>query len=169
MRRFRSKGIENYAPTCQCEKCRGMCKRIPCKGTPTEMQRIIDAGLGYQLQLDWWAFSDFDLSLGKSRESKRVYILAPGIKANPGANYPRDIFKLCECQLFIGGKCQVHGMKPLLGRIARCGQGAVDNADFDDFISAVSLIVVRLWDRPEGKRVIRDWRKRFVDTRARVW
>ena len=161
MRRFRLKGIENYSPTCQCERCQGMCKRIPCKGTPTEMQRIIDAGLGYQLQLDWWSFSDFDLTLGKSRELKKVYILAPGIKWTDGANYPRDIFKPCECQLFIGGKCQVHGKKPLLGRIARCGRDA-DNDIFADFYNAVALIVVLMWSRPEGKKVIRDWRKRFI-------
>ena len=39
---------------CMCSQCKNQC-RIPCLGTPEDIERIIDAGYGDRLALTQWA------------------------------------------------------------------------------------------------------------------
>jgi len=124
---------------CQCEKCIDMCRHITCWGTPSELNKIIDAGFGNKLMIDWWIASPED-----------IYVLCP---ANIGfelkqAPYHRDGL----CSFFTkDNKCEIHNIKPV--------EGKTTTHDFYD--SKLRDKISKLWNTPEGKSLIEEWKSKF--------
>jgi hypothetical protein len=89
---------------CNCPKCRELCKRVPCLGTPKEITAIIEAGFADQNQLV--VSSDNDPSLDFT-------------VVKPRGNHPTDPAK-GACVFYKNGKCILHsiGLKPVEGRVA---------------------------------------------------
>jgi hypothetical protein len=89
---------------CSCPKCRELCRRVPCLGTPQEIAAIINSGYAYLNQLV--ISTDNDPSLDFT-------------VVKPRGNHPTDPTK-GTCVFYTKGKCVLHsdGLKPVEGRVA---------------------------------------------------
>lgn len=86
--------------SCNCEKCRQMCQRTPCLGTPQDILAIIEAGYVDKVCYTEWAAGMY---LGHiTQPIEMVQIKSKG-KGKDG-----------ECVFFHEGKCDLHesGLKP---------------------------------------------------------
>jgi Fe-S-cluster containining protein len=94
---------------CSCATCVGMCEHRPCWGTPEEIEKIIEAGLGDRLMNDYWIESPQD-----------VQIFSPAIVGYEGRTAP--FMPIGACTFLKNGLCELHdkGLKPLEGRTATC-------------------------------------------------
>lgn len=92
--------------SCNCEKCRQMCHRTPCLGTPQDILAIIEAGYVDKVCYTEWAAGMY---LGHiSQPIEMVQIKSKG-KGKDG-----------ECVFFHDGKCDLHesGLKPTEGKLS---------------------------------------------------
>jgi len=92
--------------SCNCEKCRQMCQRTPCLGTPQDILAIIEAGYVDKVCYAEWAAG---MVLGHiTQPIEMVQIRSKG-KGKDG-----------ECVFFHEGKCELHesGLKPTEGRLS---------------------------------------------------
>jgi hypothetical protein len=70
------------------------------------MKKLIDAGYGSRLTLDWW-----------SGEGGEINLLVPSIVGNEGQR--ARWWEVGQCTfLTTDGKCEIHHLKPVEGRIA---------------------------------------------------
>ena len=99
---------------CECKDCVEMCRWRPCLGTPTDLERIVDAGLTKRLMLDWW--------VGGGKNGDDILILSPAVKGRETGR-AAELIPTGECTFLTkDGKCELHGLglKPSEGRIADC-------------------------------------------------
>ena len=92
--------------SCNCEKCRQMCQRSPCLGTPHDILALIEAGYVDKVCYTLWAAG---MVLGHiTRPIEMVQIKYKG-------NGPNG-----ECVFFHDGKCDLHesGLKPTEGKLS---------------------------------------------------
>jgi hypothetical protein len=133
---------------CACDACKNMCETTPCWGTPQEMKKIIDAGLGDRLGIVTWH------GWGKSD------VLAPARRGDEGEEQRLSIFdRKMPCTFYREGKCELHdkGLKPIEGRTAiHHGHPGYDLCD------GLRKELGDMWDSPEGKQVMSDWKTRYV-------
>lgn len=89
--------------SCNCEKCRQMCQRTPCLGTPHDILALIDAGY-----VDKVCYTEWAAGMVLNHISSPVPMVQ--IKARPDGS----------CVFFIDGKCELHenGLKPTEGKLA---------------------------------------------------
>ena len=101
--------------SCDCEKCRNMCKIAPCIPTPRDVQKLIDAGFKSQLKLTYWGVG---MILGTHK--KPILIIAP--------EYDEDR-KICTFN--VDGLCSLHDLKlkPLEGKLAHHSDLPARNLD----------------------------------------
>ena len=127
--------MAKHVPSCSCDECVRMCER-PCWPTPDEAQRLIDAGYGNKLMLDYWA------------ASANVYLLCPAERGREGGNasfIPRN-----GCTLLKNGRCTIHNVcKPLEGRVA----------SHDGKHDGVHQSVAALWDTDKGRSIVAAWQQ----------
>lgn len=131
---------KSYVETvCSCEKCVNMCKYTrPCWGTPEEFERIIDAGYGRKLMLDWWI------------ASPNIYFLSGAIIGYEGQRAPPIPMGQCAF-LDKNNRCELHdkGLKPTEGRVVIHDQG------YDD---ELHCLFPRTWKTKAGMSLIKRWK-----------
>ncbi len=92
---------------CKCQDCKKQCSVSPCLGTPSDIEKIIDAGHGDKIFLTHWAAG---ILLRATKDIVRMY------QAN---NIPNH-----GCVFFKDGLCELHekGLKPTEGRLSHHSQ-----------------------------------------------
>lgn len=92
--------------SCSCEKCKQMCQRVPCLGTPHDILALIESGYADKVCYTEWAAG---MVLGHINRP----IPMVQIKTKNGS---RD----GTCVFYNDGKCELHesGLKPTEGRLS---------------------------------------------------
>lgn len=120
---------------CSCKTCVKMCEHRPCWGTPEEIKKIIDAGYGSRLMMDYW--------VGVGEEDTDVP--SPAIVGYEGRRAPFIPQGRCT---FLNAEnlCELHdkGLKPLEGRVADCKSGSSNS---------VHRFCAASFDSDEGREV----------------
>ena len=160
-----------------CSNGINMCHNRPCAGTPEEFDKIIDAGYADKLRIDYWTgspessritfeetqgdgpFVELRKQLYKYQQEnpnphkEDVEFLSGGTD-NDKENYRAPFLPIGTCKLLTkDDKCMLHdaGLKPEQGRDSCCN---------DKKSKAKSnLHYANLWATPEGKAVIRKFKK----------
>lgn len=158
--------IYNYPESsCACDKCQSMCRR-PCWPMPEDAEKLLDAGYGDRLMLDWYFLQD-----------RRIALLAPAIpghegKLAPCSEDPAEIAKtdplramlvtmqmLAEMPKLNGGctfhgkdgLCELHdkGLKPTEGKRTRHD---IKNEEIHEAVATT-------WDNAYGREIVDKWKK----------
>lgn len=135
--------VPTSKPTeCACPTCVSMCYHRPCWPTPADAKRIIEAGFGVHLMLDWWC-ADED-------HAEDIELLSPAIVGHATETAPMMPRGKC---VFLDGadRCELHdqGLKPTEGRLAI--HGSTDGAQVHQHIA-------ESWDTDEGRAVVAAWK-----------
>ncbi|MBE2198685.1 MAG: hypothetical protein IAE79_08755 [Anaerolinea sp.] len=127
-------------PICSCPECQAMCQRRPCWPTPADADRLITAGYGNQLMLDWW----FD-----HEQNSTIYLLTPAIVGSESGQAPAHPAGPCTF-LDANNLCHLHdsGLKPTEGKLALCQNNTPAGLHED---------VGRTWDSETGRALIDRW------------
>jgi len=134
---------------CDCVHCKAMCYGRPCWGRPDDMKRIISAGHGDMLMLDWAEI-----------HGKTVELLTPAISGYQGQDAP--FWPQGKCAfLDPEDHCLLHqsGLKPIEGRVSSC-KGGVKLTEVHHAIGA-------LWAEDAGKEIVHSWRASHPTTGRR--
>jgi hypothetical protein len=88
--------------SCSCKACKGMCKKTPCLGTPSDILKIIEAGYKKEIASTYWA-------AGVVHGQGPIEMFQPFQNKNG-----RCVFLDCN------DLCKLHdkGLKPIEGRLA---------------------------------------------------
>jgi hypothetical protein len=139
--------IDSRAPNnpCSCRVCTDMCKR-PCWPTPVEAERIIAAGYGAKLMLDWW--------VGDGPDGDDIMLLCGANPGYEGKKAPGFSCLESGCVLQANGLCILHEpkLKPAEGRIASCKSTHKTN---------LHEMVAMTWNTEKGREVVASWRKEY--------
>ena len=129
---------------CSCSICKQQC-HTPCLGTPDDIERIIDAGYAYRLELTNWATGIF---LGV------INVAVPMIQPVAGKEY---------CAFFENGLCILHdkNLKPTEGRLSH------HTVRKDNFNPVMSLAwnVAKEWMMTDNMEVISRVLNKFQNKR----
>lgn len=134
--------------SCDCERCKAMCRNCPCIGTPEEIQAIIAAEYSNRLMLDW------KNPAGTMRERPiTIEVLRPAIVGSENDRVPFWPQGVCTF-LDQESHCILHqpGLKPLEGRLAY----------HDDSQTSQRLVnrdIVKEWDSDTGRQVVAAWKQ----------
>jgi len=130
---------------CSCDECKSMCRR-PCWGTPNEIRKIIDAGFGDRLMVDYWCNTMFD----------DIEILCGALKGYEGKAAPFIPVSDSGCSFFKNGLCELHDekLKPCEGRLSVCTSNGDD-------IDGLHKEVAMMWDSEEGRELVKGWRDKY--------
>lgn len=165
----------DYSDCQGCEKGMKFCQR-PCWPTPEEAKRLIDAGYGDRLMVDFWAGSnphmilcpanpgyesklceDYSMTeivneIGEGGESLET--IEKLLKLMFGSITGSDVLKGCTFQNASGG-CDLHavGLKPFEGRRTCC------KVDSQGIHEAVAMT----WNNPEAQKLVEEWKSRFLN------
>lgn len=99
--------VGRHNVSCNCEKCKQMCQRTPCLGTPHDILALIEAGYIDKLAYTEWAAG---IVLGHiSRPIPMVQIKSINNIQHDGC-----------CIFYHDGKCELHenGLKPTEGKLS---------------------------------------------------
>ena len=120
---------------CDCPKCRKCCEYRPCWPTYDEALRLIAAGLGNQLMVDYW--------VGDCYNEGDIHLLCPAIVGYESKRAPYAPFGTCT--FFSENGCALHdaGLKPIEGRLALPCQ------DVD--VGTLHRDVAETWNNPEAQ------------------
>ena len=114
---------------CSCAKCQSQCK-VPCLGTPDDIQKLIRAGYVDKLRMTLWCVG---VALGKSEQ------LIPMVQIEQTDS---------GCVFFKNGLCELHdlGLKPTEGKLSH------HELKLDNFVFELSLHwnVAKEWLEPEN-------------------
>lgn len=93
--------------SCNCEKCRQMCQRTPCLGTPHDILAIIEAG-----HIDKVCYTEWAAGMALGHIMRAIEMVQIKSKGEGNVNG--------ECVFFHDGKCDLHesGLKPTEGRLS---------------------------------------------------
>lgn len=135
-------GLEVTA--CSCNKCKNMCKAVPCVPLPDEAQQLIEAGYGSKL----YSFKD-------EYDDEFITVLGIAPVEMEGA---QKVYRVPgECTLLTPeGLCPLHdtAFKPFEARAARCD---VRGAELDELSEAIRSVWLPAWSTPLGKKVVKRW------------
>lgn len=118
---------DEWEKSCTCEHCKNMCK-VPCIGTPRDIEAIIDAGYADKLAMTKWM-------VGK------IYANEPPIDMiQPLSENGWCLFRKPD------GLCELHdlGLKPTEGVLASCKEKNIEYKD------SVLRAVAHEWVRDEN-------------------
>lgn len=117
-----------------------MCQRRPCWPTPVDTERLIAAGFGDSLMLDWW----FD-----HEQNTTIYLLTPAIVGSESKQAPAHPSGPCTF-LSEAGLCHLHdlGLKPTEGKLAMCKNNTPARLHED---------IGRTWHSDVGRKLIDHW------------
>ena len=135
--------IAGKVSECACGTCANMCQR-PCWPSPEESRKLMKAGMGHRLMLDYW-----------DQMGGAIYILAPankGYESDRAPHWPRTPE---GCTFWSEKLCDLHvpGLKPLEGRLASCKD--------DGHQANLHRDVAKLWDTPEAEALVAEWKKDY--------
>lgn len=137
---------------CACDTCVAMCHHRPCWPLPEEAEKIIEAGYGHRLMLEYW---ELDVDEGKGREGK-IFLLSPGIRGAGGRHapwYPRG-----TCLFLRQDRCELHelGLKPIEGRSVSC-KTPDETKEMN-----VHTAIPPLWDTEKGRSIVEEWKEAYL-------
>lgn len=123
-----------HSNECSCQRCANMCARCPCLGTPNDILRLINNGLGEFIQDTAWAVG-------------LLYYGHPDVI---------DMVQLKStqngCCMLENGKCKLHqlNLKPTEGVLATCNPiiGV-------QHLQNLSYAVAKDWEHPRNAKAIR--------------
>lgn len=141
--------VEGTKESCTCPKCKSACKTRPCWPTPSDAQKLIDAGYGDKLMLEWWRGEI------EEEEDRDIYFLCPALGGFEEQQAPYYPIGHKPCVFFNKDElCDLHNenLKPTQGRETIHSQPESE-AD------AIVAKAARSWDTPEGKALIEVWCK----------
>lgn len=126
-------GIDHnrWEQPCTCDKCKNMCK-VPCIGTPKDIEAIIDAGYADRLKETMWMVGYLAV------KEKPIAMIQPTEKDGWCAfRQP-------------GGLCELHdlGPKPTEGVLASCK--VVEEDDIPTYETSVLRAVAHEWVKVEN-------------------
>lgn len=130
---------------CSCKICVNMCER-PCWGTPDEIQKIIDAGFGHKLMIDWW-----ENSVTGDR-----YLLCGALVGYEKTYAPSKPLGKCAF-LTKENLCEIHNIKPAEGRVSHCNSLLGYNQLIQNLRNDLSV----QWQSEKGKQIFNNWKKTF--------
>ncbi len=98
--------LETQPMSCNCEKCKQMCQRVPCLGTPHDILALIEAGYIDKVCYTEWAAGIIFRFI--KRPIPMVQLKSTGSNVNG----------CCIC--YHDGKCELHenGLKPTEGKLS---------------------------------------------------
>lgn len=109
-----AKQVGKQPISCNCEKCKQMCQRVPCLGTPQDILALINAGHVDKVYYTEWAAG---MVLGHTKQPiPMVQLKSTGSKVDG----------CCIC--YHDGKCELHenGLKPTEGKLAHHEVSAIE-------------------------------------------
>lgn len=133
--------------SCDCERCKAMCRNCPCIGTPEEIQAIIAAEYSNRLMLDW------KNPAGTMRERPiTIEVIRPAIVGSENDRAPFWPQGACAF-LDEENHCILHdpGLKPLEGRLAH-------HDDSKPSQRQVNRDIVKEWDSDGGRQLVAAWK-----------
>lgn len=137
------------APTesCTCVECRSYCGQNPGFPTPQEAERLLDAGLGPRLMLDWWN--------AQEDGGHEINLLCPAIKTYEGHKAPDD--PTGRCTFFTEDRlCEIHGPnKPSGCTLVRHGNDC-------DARRTIQAMIARQWDTDRGRVLVNRWQEHYA-------
>lgn len=126
-------GIDHnrWEQPCTCDKCKNMCK-VPCIGTPKDIEAIIDAGYADRLKETMWMVGYLAV------KEKPIAMIQPTEKDGWCAFRQPD------------GLCELHdrGLKPTEGVLASCK--VVEEDDIPTYETSVLRAVAHEWVKIEN-------------------
>lgn len=126
-------GIDHnrWEQPCTCDKCKNMCK-VPCIGTPKDIEAIIDAGYADRLKETMWMVGYLAV------KEKPIAMIQPTVKDGWCAFRRPD------------GLCELHGLglKPTEGVLASCKVVEEDNVP--TYETSVLRAVAHEWVKVEN-------------------
>lgn len=126
-------GIDHnrWEQPCTCDKCKNMCK-VPCIGTPKDIEAIIDAGYADRLKETMWMVGYLAV------KEKPIAMIQPTEKDGWCAFRRPD------------GLCELHdrGLKPTEGVLASCK--VVEEDDIPTYETSVLRAVAHEWVKMEN-------------------
>lgn len=126
-------GIDHnrWEQPCTCDKCKNMCK-VPCIGTPKDIEAIIDAGYADRLKETMWMVGYLAV------KEKPIAMIQPTEKDGWCAFRQPD------------GLCELHdlGLKPTEGVLASCK--VVEEDDIPTYETSVLRAVAHEWVKVEN-------------------
>jgi hypothetical protein len=134
---------------CSCKVCQLMCTR-PCWGTPEDTQKIIDAGYGDRLGLEYYTNDD----------SPETLMIQPAVKGYEGKRAPFNPISMEGCSFWKGGLCELHDLKlkPIGGKTAY-HKSEYLYPDNNSIVHALTSEIVDTWKTEEGKALVDKWCK----------
>lgn len=135
-----AKKIDRQHITCNCEKCKQMCQRTPCLGTPQDILAIIEAGYVDKVCYTEWAAGMY---LGHITQPIAMVQIKSKEKGKDG-----------ECVFFNDGKCELHknGLKPTEWKLAYHEVSAIELRPEYNLTYQVAIE----WTKIENLDVIRE-------------
>jgi hypothetical protein len=139
---------------CKCEECTENCAWRPGWPSLEEAKKLVEAGYGKELMVDWWGGDSFTPDLS------RIYLLCPAGKGHAGDDAAEgslsDIFSVgrlpaMPCVMLTPEKlCKLHGsgMKPVECRCTSC------NTPDPDYIHEAAA---ESWNSPRGAAFVLQW------------
>lgn len=126
-------GIDHnrWEQPCTCDKCKNMCK-VPCIGTPKDIEAIIDAGYADRLKETMWMVGYLAV------KEKPIAMIQPTEKDGWCAFRQPD------------GLCELHdrGLKPTEGVLASCK--VIEEDDIPTYETSVLRAVAHEWVKVEN-------------------
>ena len=135
--------------SCSCKECKDMCRHRPCYGTPAEIWKIVKAGYGSSLMVDWWE---------KDKNLPYIEIICPAITGSAQGMAPR--WPVGRCVFHdIDDLCILHdkGLKPLEAR----------EVMHDYYPPGLHKNMVKTWNTWLGRKIVELWKEKFFIDRLR--
>lgn len=135
---------------CSCESCKKMCKR-PCWGTPEDIQKIIDAGFGDRLGIDYMTNED----------TSDTFMIQPVAKGYESKKAPFMPITKAGCTFWKDGLCELHHLKlkPIGGRLAYHIQKDSEKERLLYSENAYKLVseIRETWENSEAREMVKKW------------
>ena len=142
-----AKQVGKQPISCNCDKCKQMCQRTPCLGTPQDILAIIEAGYVDKVCYTEWAAG---IVLGHIKEP----IPMVQIKTKDGN---RDN----SCVFYNDGQCDLHesGLKPTEGKLAHHEVDAIELRPEYNLTYQVAIE----WTKIENNEVINEILEKVIE------
>jgi len=135
---------------CSCDDCKAMCRR-PCWGTPDNINKLIEAGYGDRLMMDYYYHSD--------GTNEKTLVVSPALKEFEGQKAPFIPRSEQGCTFWKDGLCELHnlGLKPIEGKLASCKQEFTPEDS-----ESVHTQVYQTWKNTEAQHFAKYWKSKYM-------
>lgn len=126
--------------SCTCKKCKDMCKKTPCLGTPEDILRIAKAGFADKLSPTQWL-----AGMVVGTHSAPVAMVAPNMTKQGCAFQDNN------------GLCILHdlGLKPTEGKISSSHNPTMCNSRQEILENAPAFLVAAEWEKCDYENIRR--------------